>query len=216
VESWWTVRARRRRWYVAVVAAAVLVLAGCTRDEGLVSGGTTTDVPAGSSSVPSSIDTDGKPYALVGDRGWTLVQAIDLRGDEPTATVTRPFVDWSVEYRREWPAGSSTADTVPSGTAPVPGMTVGVTVTMTAHDETIDEVRADLAAYGMTFRPVQAGPWSALVGRTDRSPVVLVDGAPVLMLNASAELSDDGLVAVAATIERVDEATWLAAGGRKA
>jgi hypothetical protein len=201
---------------VSVIAAALLVLAGCARDERVDSGRSTTDAPAGSSTTSSSADAIGKPYALVGDRAWTFVEAVDLRGDEPTATVTRPFVDWYVEYRREWPTGSSATDTIPSGTAPVPGMSVGVTVTMTAHDETIDQVRADLEAYGVTFRRAQAGPWSVLVGRTDRSPVVVVDGAPVLMLNASAELSDDGLLAVAATIERVDEATWLAAGGRKA
>jgi hypothetical protein len=153
---------------------------------------------AGATSVTSSASS-GPKYALVRSDGWELREAVDVRGDEPTATITRPYYDWYAEYTR-----SVTAD----------GSTVMSSVVLTGHQDTLGDVEAAMAAQGIAFEAAQAGAGPALIGRTDRSIVVVLDGDPVLMLVGNDSVSETDLLAIAGTVERVDGRAWAAAGGR--
>ena len=180
-----------------VVLALLLVLPmACGGPDGPVASAP----PTGS--VTTMADTDhGPPYTLMRSDGWRLHEAIDLHGDEPTATITRPFMDWYAEYTREEPTGD--------------GMTISSSVVLTGHRESLDDVLSDMAAQGVTFTTADTGARPIFVGRTDRSVVAVIDGDPVLMLVGNDSVSEADLLAVANTVERVDGDAWTAAGGRQ-
>ena len=132
------------------------------------------------------------------DDAWTLQEAVDPPVDDPIASLDRPPLDWYAEYVRSSPTESQM-------------------VRLSGHRMTFDEARADLEDLGFEFADIEVDGWRSIGGSATADPVgpavVLLENGSTSLMVLTYELELDDLAEVAGTIEAVDEATWVDAGG---
>jgi hypothetical protein len=97
------------------------------------------------------------------------------------------------------------------------GTTVtGASVRTSGHRASVDDVRAAYEGFGFTFEEATVAGREALAATAaanDPTVVVIALGDDVVVL-LSYQLPVDELVALAADVEPVDAASWVAAGGQ--
>ncbi len=162
--------------------------------EGAPPPATTSSGPDASSSSSPQSDTGSVQYAAVfGDA--PLRSAVDPPADSPLVAVERPPLEWWAEYGSE----ASVAFRLSSHAA-------GFGDTINA----LEEIGFVSQAIALERGPAIGGSFE---GDTGAPVLVVIENGSSTLLLVSYELDLVELTAVAARVENVDRATWLALGG---
>lgn len=169
-----------------LLLGATLAVTGCSDDD------------LAQSSSRNSAPPDESVYALLTDDDWTLQEAVDPPADAPIASIERPPLEWYAEYVQSSANESAM-------------------VRLSGHQATFDETRAALEELGFTLNDISLQQWQGAGGSAPADPasptiIVVANGETTLMM-LSYEKNLDQLMAIADTVEGVDQSTWVAAGG---
>ena len=134
-------------------------------------------------------------YFVAGAPGWTTKEAYKPRPDDPITSRTEPTLDWYSQHER----------------FPDPSRSLAVRVS--GHDLPMSQFEETLT--GFSFRSRRVRGLQAHAGSAPGGPqVVLLPVAPgYTVMTLSYELTIDALVEWTDTLDAVDEAGWVAAGG---
>jgi hypothetical protein len=90
-------------------------------------------------------------------------------------------------------------------------------VRLSGHRATFDTTRAALEELGLALDDVALQHWQAAGGSAPGDPasptIIVLPNGPSTLMTLSYELDLDQLTEIADTVEGVDQANWIAAGG---
>ena len=154
--------------------------------------------PAGNAPTSESTSAADSVYGVLTDDTWTLQEAIDPPADAPIASLERPPLEWYAEYVQSSTSQSSM-------------------VRLSGHRAAFDETRAALEELGFAFDDVALQHWQAVGGAAPDDPgsptIIVLANGPTTLMTLSYELDLDQLAPITDTVENVDQANWIAAGG---
>ena len=122
----------------------------------------------------------------------------------------QPYVTLADEA---WPLQEA-IDPVPD--APLTALERPPLLWLSGHDATLARTRSELEALGFAFGDVPVDGWRAVGGETpdgSGASIVVLDNGPTSLMVLSHEIGVEELADLAAHVDRVDQAAWVAAGG---
>ena len=181
----------RRKWGVAAALGRIGIVAAAL--------GLMVSSSACSDESGAPVAQHSEPYALLRASGWALQEAVDPPPDDPVATTEHPPLAWYAEYVSSTSGGTRM-------------------VRLSGHDGPIALARRELTARGFTFvagtiADRQALRMSSSADPAGPSVVVLANGETTFML-LSYDVRGAELENLAARVDVVDRAAWIAAGGK--